>query len=61
LWLNYTDNLKYLCKIIIPNDATLCIEKDKIKTDKLNLNLIEKFDEWISNDVIPKIKRRLLL
>jgi hypothetical protein len=37
-WIFYSENLKYLCKIIVPNDAIICAEDDNFKTDKIILN-----------------------
>jgi hypothetical protein len=40
-WIYYSQNLEYLCKIIVPNDAIICVEENKFKTDKIILNLDE--------------------
>jgi hypothetical protein len=57
LWIS--PSAKYLCKIIIPNDAKVCIEEnfftsDKITLDLDNLILTENFKGWISNNFCKK-------
>jgi hypothetical protein len=39
LWLLYSSNFKYLCKISIPNNAIVSIEKDHFITSKIILDL----------------------
>jgi hypothetical protein len=36
-WLTYTDDLIYIRKVSIPDDAIVCIEKYELKTDKFIL------------------------
>jgi hypothetical protein len=41
-WLNYTENLKYIAKITIPNDAKVSVETNKFKADKIFIDLDNK-------------------
>ena len=38
-WLGYKKNLKYIAVVTVPTDATVCIETDKFKADKIIIDI----------------------
>ena len=54
IWLNHNPNLTYIVSVEIPNDANVCVEKNKFKTNKIIVDLDTKCkikDFELFNDV----------
>jgi hypothetical protein len=53
LWINYQPSVKYIRKVILPDDARVCIEQDTIKCDRFILEeriLLQEFPLWSNHD-----------
>jgi hypothetical protein len=73
LWVDHIQNhfpikyYKYICKVTVPDDARVCIEKNRFKCDILNIELDHKvciadLDEWSDPEFcVSSIKQNPML